>query len=113
MPEEKRARALPADGVVRAEAGATSALKTPEQWRDIAYKADKRGRQHASVWQHNAASAVHGWAEHAHHEGAPMLLTGEDYYAALVAASQPDEKGNYVPHRAALSKHAPSAKGHS
>lgn len=40
-------------------------------------------------WQHNAAAALHGWAEHEHHEAKPMHLSAEDYRAALLAASNP------------------------
>lgn len=38
---------------------------------------------------HNGAEALHGWREHAHHEGAPIRLSVDDYKAALKAASAP------------------------
>lgn len=40
-------------------------------------------------WQHNAAAALHGWAEHEHHEGKPVDLSLDDYKKALLAASSP------------------------
>lgn len=88
-------------------------------------------------WQHAAAAQLHGWAEHEHHEGGPILLTRAEYAAALKAASEPvtrvlDDKGRpaaalnakalaelkgkkptrttYEPHEGALSKHAACAK---
>lgn len=87
---------------------AAPATKTPEQWKAVAFPASgKKARPHVSLWQHNAAAALHGWAKHQHHAGAPMQLTGEDYFAALVAASEPTGKaGDYVPHPAALSPYA-------
>ena len=60
----------------------------------------------AVAWKHAAASALHGWKEHAHHENRPMELSAEDYAAALKAVEAPNAQGEYVPHPAALSKHA-------
>lgn len=37
-------------------------------------------------WQHAAARVLHGWGKHQHHAGAPMLLTRDEYEAALRAA---------------------------
>lgn len=80
---------------------------------------------------HAAAAALHGWLEHEHHEQKPILLTVDDYKAALQAASKPvtralDANGtptgdhvdsyeyaaqgkptitDYEPHAAALSPH--------
>jgi hypothetical protein len=80
---------------------------------------------------HNGAEALHGWREHAHHTGAPIQLSADDYKAALKAASTPvtrvlDKEGkptgepvdsldmankgiptitDYEPHQAALSPH--------
>ncbi|HMI91568.1 MAG TPA: hypothetical protein VK509_09410, partial [Polyangiales bacterium] len=50
------------------------------------------------LWKHAAAAALHGWAEHAHHEGKPMELSADDYAAALKAAEGPNAEGEYVPH---------------
>lgn len=81
--------------------------------------------------QHAAASALHGWVEHAHHEGKPIELADDDYAAALAAAFKPvtralDKSGkptgepvdshkaaadgiptftDYEPHKPALSPH--------
>lgn len=57
------------------------------------------------LWQHESAAMEHGWAQHAHHTGEPIKLTREDYEAALKAVTP--EKGNPVPHAAALSPHKP------
>jgi hypothetical protein len=59
------------------------------------------------TWQHNAASALHGWREHEHHAGKPIQLTGKAYRNALRAAAEPDATGNYAPCQAALSPHCP------
>jgi hypothetical protein len=40
-------------------------------------------------WQHNAAAALHGWAEHEHHEAKPVNISLDDYKKALLAASAP------------------------
>jgi hypothetical protein len=86
-------------------------------------------------WQHNAAAALHGWAEHEHHEAKPLEMSADDYKAALLAASKPvtrvirkdgkpgdvidsheaADRGipthtDYEPHPAALSRHAAHAK---
>ncbi len=52
---------------------------------------------------HEVASVLHGWKEHEHHEGSPILLTQEEYLAALKATMP--EAGNPVPHKSALSPH--------
>jgi hypothetical protein len=75
--------------------------------------------QDVPAWQHNAAGALHGWSLHAYHTGKPLLLTVADYKAALKAAEGPalkdgkviDPKAEpYVPHKPAMSPHAPWAK---
>lgn len=43
----------------------------------------------ANSWQHNAAAALHGWAEHEHNEAKPIELSLDDYKKALLAASVP------------------------
>lgn len=83
-------------------------------------------------WQHAAAAALHGWAEHEHHAGEALKLSAEDYKKALLAASEPvtrivgkdgkpGDKTNsedaanrgiqtvtdYEPHAAAVSPHSP------
>jgi hypothetical protein len=85
--------------------------------------------------QHAAAEALHGWKEHAHHEGKPIEISVDDYKRALLAAWKPvtrpvlkdgklgdpidsheaAEKGiatvtDYEPHKPALSKHAAHVK---
>lgn len=52
---------------------------------------------------HEIAAVLHGWREHEHHAGAPLLMTLEDYLAALKATMP--EKGNPVAHKPALSPH--------
>ncbi len=81
---------------------------------------------------HAAASALHGWNDHAHHAGEPFRCTREAYEAALQAASHPVTRlaaggdpldaeqiaelngtkptvSTYEPHEAALSEHCPHA----
>jgi hypothetical protein len=86
-------------------------MKTPDEWRKVVLPDDPRGRQSPTSWKHAAAAALHGWAEHAHHEGAPMRMVRADYEAALAAASTiPQGKNAYAPHPAALSSHSANAK---
>ncbi len=44
---------------------------------------------HVNSFQHNSAAALHGWAEHEHHEAKPIDLSLDDYKKALLAASDP------------------------
>lgn len=54
--------------------------KTPAQWRDDPL-ADKR-----AFWEHAVADKLHGWSDHEHHYAQqPLLITQEEYTAALVA----------------------------
>ncbi len=110
MSKADKAAAAAAETAPSVPAAVTQA---PEEWAAQAFPpvGAKRDRNHPSLWQHAAAAALHGWAEHAHHAGAPMRLSAEDYFAALVAASEPDTQGNYRPHPGALSRHAPARKG--
>lgn len=99
--------------------------KTPEEWRDAKFPANKpKGgevQQHPQLWKHSAADVLHGWSKHAHHfVKDPVLLTEGDYDAAIKAACEPqpeaaevtDRKGEpiqvagYVPHKAAATKFA-------
>ncbi len=53
---------------------------------------------------HECAAILHGWREHElHTDGAPLLMSQEDYLAALKATMP--EVGNPVPHKPALSPH--------
>jgi len=74
-------------------------LLTPDQHAE-ALKAVKTVTRSARVngepeqfklyhWQHAAAAALHGWAQHAHHEAEPIKLSRKDYESALKAASYP------------------------
>jgi hypothetical protein len=59
---------------------------------------------------HASAVVLHGWRQHAHHEGKPILLSREDYLAALAATQvahdvTADEPDAYRPHLPALSHH--------
>lgn len=60
------------------------------------------GRPHPELWMHNAAATLHRWGQHAHHMAAEMVLSDDDYAAAIKAALKPNAKGNYIPHTAAL-----------
>lgn len=103
-------------------AAATPALdvvkKSPEEWARVGFPMQRKGGSdahprmvsHPNFWQHKAAAALHGWSEHAHHEGAPIKLTADEYYGALVAATKPAPDGNYLAHLPALSPHGHVAK---
>lgn len=95
--------------------------KTPLEWAIELKEAKPTGATYLTVngqrpkvllsWRHAAAAALHGWAQHAHHEAEEIQLEQADYEAALAAASAPStdpalEPGQYLPHPAALSKHA-------
>jgi hypothetical protein len=79
----------------------------PDVWAAQMFPPSERGRQHDDLWKHAAASSLHGWAEHAHHSGAPFQLTLEQYMGALEAATNPTSGiPMYQPSEAALSPHA-------
>jgi hypothetical protein len=95
-------------------------LRTPDQWaketdnvKMVRLCDEGAGLFPLYTWQHNSAVVVHGWREHAHHAGAPLLIERKDYEAALRSAStarltdagQPiDPKlPLYQPHEPALS----------
>lgn len=62
--------------------------------------------------RHQAAAALHGWRDHAHHAGSPMTLSREAYQAALAAADAPPHgQRALAPHVPALSPHVPHASG--
>ncbi len=54
----------------------------------------------APAWKHNAASQLHGWAEHKHHMGCVIKLTKADYLSAIESACC--NGGRPTPHKAAL-----------
>jgi hypothetical protein len=97
---------LKTEGESTGELVVASTLRTPDEWRAAAFPdRNKRGMPHDRAWQHGAASALHRWPQHAHHAGAAIKLSGEDYYLALCAASTPDKRGDYTPHAAALGRY--------
>lgn len=122
-----------APGKDKAPAAAAD-IRTPDEWCRELFPArrvnprSERTRPHAELWKHAAAEALHGWREHAHHEGKPMELSRADYEKALEAACEPKApkdkpaagkpgeppvpppRASYQPHAAALSKHAPKAR---
>jgi hypothetical protein len=54
-------------------------------------------------WQFAAAEMLHGWREHAHHEGKPMALSRAAFEEALKAAVEPTRE--LKPSRNAVSPH--------
>jgi hypothetical protein len=81
--------------------------KSPREWAAVKghiVKPKKPGQAEHFGWQFAAAETVHGWREHAHHTGAPMQLTEQDYDAAIAAVCNP--KGNPIAHTPALSQYA-------
>lgn len=86
-------------------------LRAPDEWADALFPVDRKGRRPSDYWRHAAAAALHGWGAHAHHEGAAMSLSRDDYEAALAAADKPaDARGNYRPHAGATSRHLPKSE---
>jgi len=68
---------------------------------------------HPELHRHAAAAALHGWAQHEHHEAGPMALSAEDYDQALKAAAklpkaEDGKRPTYKPHLPALSPHHPT-----
>ncbi len=103
---DKSAR-KPAAGAAKSE----EKLMTPEDWaratgtvksrkRFMTLKGNKP-KYEAFPMMHNVAAVMHGWAEHAHHTGKPMLISREDYLKAVEVAGNE----NNPPHPAALSPH--------
>jgi hypothetical protein len=103
LPLDPAAVVMPATPIVEAGTSAPGAapaeLKPPAE-HAVALKAVKTVRRAARIgnepeefeifhWQHAAAEALHGWKNHEHHEQAPILLSFDDYKAALIAASAP------------------------
>jgi hypothetical protein len=84
----------------------TEASAGPEKSSKAPVAAHAARLPNADAWKHAAAAALHGWGEHAHHEGKSMELSADDYAAALKAVEGPGPSGDYEPHKAALSKHA-------
>lgn len=91
------------------------------EWATIKFPPNKKGHRPAEFAFHSGAAALHGWAEHAHHENSAMELSEADYDKAIEAAKKPKPAAKptesnplpreaYVPHKAALSKHSPAAK---
>lgn len=73
---------------------------SPDQWARSIFPSEQR--PHPDLWKHAVAAAMHGWAAHAHHAGAPIQLTEADYRGAIDAATgAPGAK----PHAQALSQH--------
>jgi hypothetical protein len=61
------------------------------------------GEPYFKDYRHGMARNIHGWAAYEYHEGGPLLLTLDDYQAALKAA---ESKPPYKPFKAAMTKYA-------
>jgi hypothetical protein len=81
-----------ADLAPRTEPAPAGPRRAPDEWRLLL---GIRASQHA------CARIAHGWTEHEHHEGVPMLLT-EAAYREAVAAGKAQTP---VPSPNALSPH--------
>lgn len=77
--------------------------RSPESWAaellPQTTTATGRVMLHAERWRHDVAAILHGWTEHAHHAGAPLEMTRDDYELALLAVD------DSTPHGPALSAH--------
>ncbi len=80
-------------------------LKTPHQWAMIhCFKVGPRPRREKRpAWQHACADAVHGWSQHEHDANGPIMLSEDDYRAAIAAVES--QASDIKPHEAALSPH--------
>ena len=82
--------------------------KSPQQWAAHLGAVGKLpvpyGERFFTDYRHGMAKVIHGWSSHEYHEGGPLLLTLEDYQAALKVA----ESFPYKPHKPALTKYAPA-----
>ena len=89
---------------------AAPSTRTPDEWaaaKGLFAKATAPWKSDNYDWRHAAAVAAHGWAEHAHHAGAPMQLSEADYDAAIAAVQTP----SMTPHTPAVSPYSPHQKG--
>ena len=80
MSEKKKAKKATEQAPKSAE------KKPPIEWCKALQRYTK-GRppmgQLIPCWQHNAASALHGWAKHEHAANEPIMLTEKAYLDAL------------------------------
>lgn len=92
-PEPEAPTTAPESLPVPSEAPASD-LRSPEAWgRELGYfvAANPNLPQSIDFWQpkHAVAAQLHGWNEHAHHyQDKPILLTREQYEAALDAGGK-------------------------
>lgn len=88
-----------------ADEPAQAATKSPDQWARLKGLYTPAGPYSKEVydWRHAAASAAHGWEDHAYHAGSPFQLAEADYDAALAAVQTAD----MTPHEPAVSPHTP------
>ena len=64
----------------------TPETRTPEDWAREVFPPRPSGAAHSDLWHHAQARYLHRWSDHAHHAGAPIQLTRQDYLAAIEAA---------------------------
>jgi hypothetical protein len=91
-------------------AAAAPSTRTPEEWariKGLFLPAATSYKIAHFDWKHAAAEAAHGWADHAHHAGAPMQLSEADYDAAIAAV----QTSAMTPHAPAVSPHSPHRQG--
>ena len=83
--------------------------RSPQAWADklgaIGVLGVPRGERYFKDSRHGMARNTHGWAAFEYNEGGPLLLTLDDYQAALKAA---ESAPPYKPHKPALTKYAAS-----
>jgi hypothetical protein len=54
---------------------------------------------------YRAAEVLHGWSVAHLHSATPLLLSVDDFQAAIKATEKPDARGVYTPHAPALAPH--------
>lgn len=82
--EQENADATPAELL---PVGKAELTLTPAAWAEVLFPKSATGRQHDDLWQHAAASTLHGWTHYAERTGKEITLTESVYRAALAAAS--------------------------
>lgn len=86
-PDEQPPATDPNPGTATRVAAETRA---PDEWVKITGEGREMFLEGKWRWvpsaRHAAAVVLHGWQKHAHHAGAPFMLTREQYEAALRAA---------------------------
>lgn len=101
MPKEP---AKPEETAPKAEK-APAELRPVEQWRELLMPDETPANRHARrdfVAAHAVAEVVHGWSDERRNYARSVVLTENDYRAALKASGQCDDYGATCVHKPAF-----------